>query len=100
LKTAKNLIGKGFTRRFETLSQLTRVLESMSKYSLPADFIEKQQQMVANMTLEELHNTVNKYMNENQMIYVVAGDAKTQLEFVRKFGYGEPVLLDINGARL
>jgi zinc protease len=100
LKTTKNLIGKGFARRFETLSKLTRVLETMSAYSLSADFIAKQQQMVQDMTLQQLHDMVNKYMDEGQMIYVVAGDAKTQLENVAKFGYGEPVLLDINGETL
>ena len=100
LKTAKNLIGKGYSRRFETLSKLTRMLEAMSAYSLPVDFIEKQQQLVQNMSLNALHSTVKQYMNEQQMIYVIAGDAKTQLENVKAFGYGEPILLDINGERL
>jgi zinc protease len=100
LKIAKNLISKGYSRRFETLGKLTRMLEAMSTYSLPVNFIEKQQQLVQDMSLNALHSTVKQYMNEQQMIYVIAGDAKTQLENVKAFGYGEPILLDINGERL
>jgi zinc protease len=34
------------------------------------------------------------------MIYVVAGDAKTQLELIKNLGFGEPVLLDRDGNKL
>ena len=100
LAVSKNLISKGYSRRFETVGQLLRVLQTISSFDLPANYMEQQQQMVEGMTLEQLRGLANKHMNEQQMIYVVVGDAKTQLENVKKFGYGDPVMLDIKGNRL
>jgi len=34
------------------------------------------------------------------MIYVVAGDAKTQLELIKNLGFGEPIILDRDGNKL
>ena len=31
------------------------------------------------------------------MIYLVVGDAETQLSRMKELGYGEPILLDIDG---
>ena len=40
---------------------------------------------------------INQYLNEQQMIYLVVGDAKTQLKRMKGLGYGEPIVLNIDG---
>ena len=39
------------------------------------------------------------YLNPDKMIYLVVGDAKTQLKPLRKLGCGKPILLDKEGNR-
>ena len=34
------------------------------------------------------------------MIYVVAGDAKTQLELIKNLGFGKAIILDRDGNRI
>jgi len=49
------------------------------------------------MTVES-HNTLAKTLiRPNEMIYLVVGDAATQLEGMKSLGFGNPILLDANG---
>ena len=97
LSTTKNIIVKGNSRRFETLDKLLGMLQNMSRFDLPTDYIETQQDYVQNTSLAEVRGNIEKYLNEQQMIYLVVGDAKTQLGRIKELGYGEPILLDIHG---
>lgn len=97
LDTTKNLLRKGNTRRFETLSQLLSEVNKFSLYDLPNDYLEQEQAQLAHMDLTEARNLINQYLDEDQMIYLVVGDAKTQLERIKDLGYGEPIVLDKEG---
>lgn len=100
LATTKNLIGKGNTRRFETLRSLLSVLETMSTFGLPKDFIAEESEQLANLSLQDIHADIGKHLSIDAMIWVVVGDAKTQLEGLETLGLGSPVLLDRQGNRL
>jgi len=100
LAVTKNLISKGNSRQFETLTQLRRTLETLSAHNLSMDYIDQQQSKLKAMSLDDLHALVSKYINEQQFTYVIAGDAKTQLAKVKAFGYGEPIMLNRNGEKL
>ncbi|MBV1908788.1 MAG: insulinase family protein, partial [Kangiellaceae bacterium] len=80
LAVAKNMTIKGNSRRFETSSQLLGMLQQMSLYQLPDNYVEQQQAYVNDVKIEQVHQTIMQYLNEQQMIYLVVGDAKTQLE--------------------
>ncbi len=97
LAVAKNMTIKGNSRRFETLSQLLGMLQNISLYQLPNNYVEQQQQYVSDVKLAEVHQVINEYINEQQMVYLVVGDAKTQLERMKGLGYGEPIVLNIDG---
>lgn len=97
LNTTKNLLRKGDTRRFETLSQLLEEVNMVSMYDLPFDYLEQEQKQLAAMKLNDAKNLINQYLNEDEMIYLIVGDAKTQLERIKELGYGEPILLDKQG---
>lgn len=100
LATTKNLISKGLSRRFEQLDNLQDLLMDVSAFNLPDDYMAQKQDLVKNMSLTEIKSMMNKHMNEQQMIYVVVGDAKTQLQRMAKLGYGQAIVLDVHGNRL
>ena len=100
LATTKNLIIKGLSRRFEKLDNLQNLLLDVSAYDLPDDYMTRKQQRVKDMSLTELKKVIEKHMNEQQMIYVVVGDAKTQLQRMADLGYGQAIVLDVHGHRL
>ncbi|MCW9000846.1 MAG: insulinase family protein, partial [Kangiellaceae bacterium] len=100
MQTTKNLLTKRNTRDFETINNLINMLNRVSQFDLPMDYIEKQQQQLQSMDIAEAKAIYQKYAEEQNMIYVVVGDAKTQLERIKEFGYGSPIVLDRKGNRI
>lgn len=88
---------KANTRAFESLGAKLNMLHEISQFGKSADFMEKEQQELTAMTLEDYKAMINKYMNEGNMLYLVVGDGETQLDEIRKLGMGEPIILDIKG---
>jgi zinc protease len=97
MEITKNKIIKGSTRAFESLGSKLNMLRNMSKFNLPADYVQTNQQELLNMSLEDFHKIIETYLDEDSMFYLVVGDAKTQLKQMKEFGYGAPVQLDIYG---
>jgi len=97
VEVTKNQIIKGNTRAFESLGAKLGLLRRMSRYGLATDFVERDQETLLAMTLEDFQDVITTYLDESQMIYVVVGDAETQLDRVAELGYGEPVVRDLYG---
>ncbi|WP_452230199.1 M16 family metallopeptidase [Lacinutrix sp. MEBiC02404] len=96
VELTKNKILKGNTRAFESLRAQLSVLRNISKYSKPDTYIVDEQEELVNMTLEDYKATIKNYLNEEEMIYVIVGDRKTQLLEIAKLG--KPIIeLDIYG---
>ncbi len=93
LDFTRNALIKSNARRFETLGSLTGMLRTISKYNLPFDYIKNEESVVRNMTLDEHKKYAQKYIVPDKMIYLVVGDAQTQLESLNKLGFGEPELI-------
>ena len=92
----KNKILKGNTRAFESLRAQLSVLRNISKYNKPDTYIVDEQEELINMTLDDYKTTIKNYLNEEEMIYVIVGDRKTQLGEIEKLG--KPIIeLDIYG---
>ncbi len=89
----KDALIKGNALRFETLSSLLGILNTMSSYDLPADYIKNEEAFVKGLTVEKQLELANKYIDPSKMYYVVAGDAKTQMKDLVKIGLGKPVLI-------
>ncbi|MCF6226078.1 MAG: hypothetical protein L3J22_07235 [Xanthomonadales bacterium] len=100
LSVSKNMTTKGNSRRFESLDQLLGMLQSMSLYKLPENYVEVQQDFVLGVNLEKVQQTIQQHLQEQEMIYLVVGDADTQLHRMKDLGYGGPIILDIHGKRL
>ena len=84
---------KGNALRFETQQALLGMLNTMSAYGLPDDYIAREEDYVRKLTVDEVNAMVQKYIDPLKMYYVVAGDAATQLKELKKLGFGEPVLV-------
>lgn len=89
----KSSLLKGNALRFETLGSLLGMLNTMTSYDLPADFIKQEEAFVKGLTVEKQLELVNKYIDPSKMYYVVVGDAKTQLDGLEKVGLGKPILV-------
>ena len=100
LAVTQNMTIKGNSRRFETLNSLLNMLENISHFNRETDYVMSQQRYVQELTLDDPKTIIQQHLNEQQMIYVVVGDAKTQLERIKELGYGKPVILDIFGDKI
>ena len=99
VELTKNKILKGNTRAYESLGAQLGILRRMSKYDRAEDYLDKNQEELINMTLQDYKSIINKYMNEEDLTYLVVGDKATQFEEVKKLG--KPVIeLDIYGNKL
>jgi zinc protease len=88
----KNCMIRANALRFETNSALTGMLATMAKYDLPDDYIKQEENVISNITSDEANAIINKYIIPDRMIYVVVGDAATQLQPLEKIGFGTPIL--------
>lgn len=88
LAFTKNSLNKSRARDFETLGAKLRMLQEISMYNLPADYIRGQEQVVSGMTLEQHRDLAQKYIDPLHMYYVVAGDAATQAQQLEQLGFG------------
>ena len=94
LANTKSYLLKSSARSFETLGAKLGILQTMSAYDWNADYLSKRQNVVRAMSLEEIQRLASSYANPEQMIYLVVGDAKTQLPRLRQLGFGEPIRLN------
>lgn len=94
LEVTKGYLIKSNARAFETLSAKLEMLYDISNYNYPDDYAKKQESIVKNSTIEELKKLSEQYLNTDKMIYLVVGDAETQLKKLEQIGFGEPILLN------
>ena len=100
LETTKNKLIKGNALRFERLASLINMLDTMSKYDYSNTYIQKEQEVLTSIGLDEARSIARLNFNANKMYFVIAGDAKTQLNRIEKLGYGKPIILDREGNRV
>ncbi len=96
LETTKSFLLKSNARRFETLGAKLNMLEIMSDYGWSPSYVKEREQIVKDMTIEHISELAEEYVNPNKMIYLVVGDAKTQLDRLEALGFGKPILISKN----
>lgn len=85
---------KSAARQFETSGAKLTMLEKISQYGWDADYVRKRQNVVQEITQHDVQQLAAKYADPNHMIWLVVGDAETQLAGLEKLGFGKPVLLN------
>lgn len=94
LDVTKGYTIKSTARAFETLGAKLSMLSNISNYGLAEDYAKQRETIVKNMTVNDVKTLIDKYIKPNQMIYLIVGDAATQLERLEELGFGKPVLLN------
>ena len=95
LELTKGYFLKSGTRSFETPSAKLGYLNEIAALNFKPDYIISQQETIKNITLDEIKSLAKKYADPSKLIYVIVGDAKTQLKKVRDLGL-EVKLVDEN----
>jgi len=94
LSITKGYYLKSSARRFETFDAKINILQNMSRYNLPVNYIQQRALEVDGLTIDKVKSLAEKYIQPEKMIYLVVGDAKTQLDRLKKLGLGTPILLN------
>lgn len=66
----------------------------MSRYGFPADYILRREEIVREMTVERIRGLAAGHLDADGMVWLVVGDARTQLDSFRGLGLREPVVVD------
>ncbi len=92
----KSSLGQRDALSYETGFQKAGFIRQILEYDLPADFVDQQNKILANMTKAEIDALAKKWINTDKMNILLVGDkAKTQ-DGVKKLAY-EIVELDVDG---
>ena len=94
LETTKGFLIKSNARAFETAGSKLGMLENISKFDWKPDYVKEREAIVNNMTVDQIRELSQKYLDAGKMIWLIVGDAKTQLPRLTALGFGEPVLLN------
>ncbi|MFV8362632.1 M16 family metallopeptidase [Flavobacterium sp. ZT3P35] len=94
LEVTKGYLIKSNARAFETLSSKLEMLYDINNYSYSNDYAKQQENIVKKITIDELKKFSEMYLNANKMIYLIVGDAETQLKKLEQIGFGAPILLN------
>lgn len=95
LETTKSALIKSNARAFETSGAKLNMLSNISQYGWKPDYIKAREQIVRDMTLDRIKELAAKYLTPEKMIWLVVGDANTQLPRMKDLGAGEPVLITV-----
>jgi zinc protease len=94
LQFTKDAMIKSNALKFETLGAQVGMLEEISMYNLPKDYVKILEDVVNKMDLIQHKALAQKYIDPLKMYYVIAGDVASQLDPLSEIGFGKPVLVE------
>lgn len=97
LDKTRGALLKSNARAYETLSDKMGILENISTYGLPTDYMKQEEKAILDMDIAKARRMIQRYINPNKMIYLIVGDAKTQASRLTELGLGAPIMLDKEG---
>jgi zinc protease len=92
----KNALGQVDALRYETGFQKAGFIGRILDYNLPADFVDKQNEILKNITKADIDAIAKKLINADKMNMLIVGDKARILPGLQKLGY-EIVELDVDG---
>lgn len=92
----KSALGQIDALRYETGFQKAGFIGRILEYDLPADYIDKQNEILKNMTKQEIDALAKKWFDPARMNILIVGDKAKVQPTLEKFGY-EIVELDADG---
>ena len=70
----------------------------MSAYGFEADYVLQRERVVRDMTIAGIRDLATQYLNTSNMVWLVVGDAGTQMGRLGSLGLGEPIAVDREGS--
>lgn len=92
----KSALGQRDALSYETGFQKAGFIGRIQEYDLPANFVDEQNKILANMTKEEIDRLATKWIKPQTTNILLVGDKAKILPGLEKLGY-EIVELDVNG---
>lgn len=83
LDETKNAIIRSNAFAFETQWSLVGMLDNIYTYNLPKDYVKVEESVVNNMTLDDVKKLADEFLNDDELTYVIVGDAKTQFKKIK-----------------
>lgn len=99
LAFTKNAIGQSEALNYETPGQKSRLLGQIIEYDLESDFVNRQQQIINDLTMERVNELATKHLPVEEMILLVVGDKMLIEDELIALGYNI-VELDSEGQPL
>ncbi|MCX6317237.1 MAG: pitrilysin family protein [Bacteroidetes bacterium] len=99
LKFMKNSLGQRDALLYETGLQKAGFIGRILDYNLPANYVDQQNKILANLTKQQIDAVAKKMLNPDKMNILLVGDKAKILEGVKKLGY-EIVELDADGKKI
>lgn len=96
LKFMKSALGQRDALAYETAFQKAGFVGQMLEYDLPANFVDEQNKILANLTKAEVDKVASKWIKPQTSNILLVGDKVKILPGLQKLGY-EIVELDVNG---
>jgi len=98
LEATQGFLLRNNAMAFETLRDKLGILADMSAYGLSADFLLERETTVREMTVERVAELAERHLGAERMVWLVVGDAETQMPRLQALGLGEPQLIPRPGA--
>ena len=94
LATTKSAMLKSQARTFETAGAKLNMLDNISRYGWKPTYVTDRARIIQGMTVAQVRELAKKYIRPDRMVYLVVGDAKTQLPRLKELGFGDPILMN------
>lgn len=86
LSSAKNYVKGQFPPRYETASQLSRLLSQMYWYDLDRSYIDNFEKNVDDLDLAKANQIIEKYFPTDKLQFILVGKASEIKEIAKKYG--------------
>lgn len=97
INDAKDRSVKTLAGRWETSAAVASALGEIETYGLPKDYYVTYSDAVRNASDAQVNAAAKKFVNPNQMLWVVIGDRAKIEAGIRELNLGDVVLLDADG---
>ena len=94
LEATRSYLLRSNAGAFETLGAKVGLLQNMSGHGFPADYVLRRGETVEAMTVADIRELATRHLDTSRMVWLVVGDAATQMERLGTLGLGEPTLLE------
>jgi predicted Zn-dependent peptidase len=95
LERAKNYVALTFPGRFQSVGRIARRLEDLVIYDLPDDYFSGYTGRIMSVTKGEVLRAAHKYINVDNLAFIVVGDSKEIGEGVTALDLAPPTFLSV-----